>query len=102
METHPTISVIVPSYNGSAFIAEAIRSTFEQTLLPVEILVVDDASTDNTPDLVEALAKGAPVPVRLIRLTKNCGGPAQPMNLGMAEARGDYAAILDQDDVFLP
>src|SRR5579863_5098759 len=95
-------SVVIPCYNGAPFIAEAIRSLFAQTLLPVEILVVDDCSTDATCGVVESLIAESPVPLRLIRLEKNCGGPARPINVGIAAATGEYIAVLDQDDVFVP
>ena len=97
-----TISVVIPGYNGAQFIQEALESVLAQTRLPQEIIVVDDASTDGTPDLVESFAKGAPLSVRLIRLNKNSGGPARPMNVGVDAASADYIALLDQDDVMLP
>ncbi len=96
------ISVIIPTYNGSAFINEALQSVFQQTLLPMEIIVVDDASTDGTPALVEKIAQHSPVPLHLLRLEKNSGGPARPMNVGIEAATGELIAILDHDDVFLP
>jgi glycosyltransferase involved in cell wall biosynthesis len=93
---------VIPSYNGSTFLREAVESVFAQTCLPREILVVDDASTDGTPELVASLAQHAPVPLRLLRLSQNSGGPARPMNIGIAEATGEFIAVLDQDDVFVP
>jgi len=93
------VSVVIPTYNGSQFIREALESVFRQTLLPREIIVVDDASTDGTPDLVEKIAPESPVPVRLIRLNKNSGGPARPMNVGVEAASGEFIAVLDQDDL---
>lgn len=98
----PSVSVIIPTYNGAGFIAEALASVFAQTLPPREIIIVDDCSTDDTPDVVEKIARQAPIPLRLIRLPRNSGGPAHPMNVGIAAAQGDLIAVLDQDDVFLP
>jgi glycosyltransferase involved in cell wall biosynthesis len=96
------VSVVIPAFNGSEFIVDALESGFRQSLAPREIIVVDDASTDGTPDLVSAVARGVPIDVRLIRLSSNSGGPARPMNVGIAAASGRYIAVLDQDDRFLP
>jgi glycosyltransferase involved in cell wall biosynthesis len=93
---------VIPAYNGESFIADALRSVFAQTRLPQEVVVVDDASTDHTTRRVEQQAARAPVRVRLIRLTRNSGGPAFPMNVGIQAARSPVIAVLDQDDVFLP
>jgi glycosyltransferase involved in cell wall biosynthesis len=73
-----------------------------QTRLPREIIVVDDASTDGTPDLVTAFARTAPLPARLVRLDRNSGGPARPINVGVAASSGEFIAVLDQDDAFEP
>ncbi len=93
------VSVVIPTYNGSRFIREALESVFAQTLLPDEIIVVDDASTDGTAELVEQMASESPVPLRVIRLKENSGGPAQPMNVGIECGKCDYVALLDQDDL---
>ena len=98
----PSLSVIVPVYNGRRYLGEALASVFAQTMLPDEVIVVDDASTDGSAELVERLVESAPLPLRLIRLTTNSGGPAHPLNVGIGAARGDLIAVLDQDDVFTP
>jgi len=92
----------MPTYNGAAFVAEALASVYRQTLRPCEIIVVDDCSRDATPAMITALARRAPVPIRLIALKENCGGPARPLNKALAAASGEFIAILDQDDVFTP
>lgn len=97
-----SVSVIIPTYNGSRFLGEALESIFRQTLLPDEVVVVDDASTDGTPDGVAAMARRAPVPLRLLRLTENSGGPARPINVGVQAAQGEFIAVCDQDDLFCP
>ncbi|MFZ1134382.1 MAG: glycosyltransferase family A protein, partial [Candidatus Korobacteraceae bacterium] len=97
-----SLSVVIPTYNASRFMSETLGSVFAQTRLPDEILVVDDASTDGTPAIVRELAAGAPVPLRLIEMAKNTGGPATPMNVGIEAARGEYVALLDHDDLMLP
>jgi len=96
------VSVVIPTYNGASFIREALESVFAQTLLPKEIIVVDDASTDETQAIVSSMIATSPVPLRLIQLTKNSGGPAHPLNVGIQATKGEFIAILDQDDVFLP
>lgn len=96
------ISVILPAWNGASYIREALESVYSQTLLPGEIIVVDDASTDGTRDIVQEISRQGPVPLRLISEVRNHGGPAGPLNVGIAAAAGRLIAVLDQDDVFLP
>lgn len=96
MRTAPRISVVIPAYNAANFIARAIASVQAQTLLPNEIIVVDDGSEDHTASLVEEL----PGNIRLIR-QKN-GGPASARNHGAKVAEGDWIALLDADDSWLP
>src|SRR5436309_2618216 len=102
MSKRPSVSVIIPTYNGTAFVRGALESVWAQTMPPLEILVVDDASTDGTPSFVASLIAESPVPLRCLQLAQNSGGPARPMNLGIAQARGEFIAILDQDDIWLP
>jgi glycosyltransferase involved in cell wall biosynthesis len=96
------ISVVIPTYNATAFIRETLASVFNQTLPPQEIIVVDDASTDGTADLVAELARAAPVPLRLLQCLRNCGGPSRPLNWGISQAKGTVIATLDHDDTWLP
>ncbi len=74
---------------------------FTQTSPPQEIIVVDDASPDATVDVVESAGQACPCQW-LIRLPTNSGGPALPINVGVAAASGELITVLDQDDVFLP
>lgn len=99
---HSDVSVVIPAYNGAAYIGQALDSVFAQTRPAREVVVVDDASADDTAARVVERAKAAPVPVRLLRLRENSGGPARPINAGVAAAAGEFVAVLDQDDVFLP
>jgi glycosyltransferase involved in cell wall biosynthesis len=99
---HSSVSVVIPAYNTSRFIRETLGSVFAQTRLPAEVIVVDDASTDGTSAIVEAMAAAAPSPLRLIRLPKNTGGPAIPLNVGIEAAKCDLIALLDHDDLMLP
>ncbi|HMO35189.1 MAG TPA: glycosyltransferase family A protein [Gemmatales bacterium] len=95
-------TVIIPVYNGERFLREAVESVWKQTQLPAEIIVVDDCSTDGSRELIQRLAVDSPVPMRLIQLPRNSGGPAQPINIGIREAKTEYLAVLDQDDIFHP
>lgn len=92
----PRVSVVVPAFNVKAFIAEAIRSVEMQGVPAVEILVIDDGSRDGTADYVEEHFPA----VRLFR--KENGGSATARNVGLREAKGEYIAFLDADDVWLP
>ncbi len=95
MTAHPTVSVIIPVYNGERFLAEAIRSVLEQTLTPAEIIVVDDGSTDGSAT-VAAEHQG----VRVLQQS-HCGvGTA--LNLAIGHAGGELLAFLDADDRWLP
>ncbi|GAA0677012.1 hypothetical protein FHT00_002551 [Sphingomonas insulae] len=96
--TDPVVSVVVPSYNGVAFIGETLESLGRQTLREWEAIVIDDGSTDDT----RALVRAWPDPrVRLIERAEN-GGPVLARNAGIAAVRGRYVAGLDQDDLCLP
>jgi glycosyltransferase involved in cell wall biosynthesis len=96
------VSVVIPTYNASRHIAGTLASVFAQTRLPVEVVVVDDCSGDDTVAVVEQTGAAAPVPVRIVRRAKNSGGPAAPLNFGIQAARGDQIATLDHDDRMTP
>ena len=97
-----TVSVIIPTYNSSRFIEKTLRSVFAQSYCPKELIVVDDASTDETCMIVEAMAVQSPFPLRLIRRRNGSGGPAVPLNEGCFAALGDWLSLLDHDDLMLP
>jgi GT2 family glycosyltransferase len=90
-----SISVIIPAFNAGSYLAEAIKSAWSQTRQPREVLVVDDGSTDGTPELAER--SGA----RVLRTSRNLG-PAGARNTGIRAAEGDYVAFLDADDRWRP
>lgn len=92
------VTAILPLYQGAAYIRDTLRSVVEQTLLPVEILVVDDGSTDGGGAL--AAAFDSPVPVRVLRQVN--AGQSAARNTAAAAARGDLLAFLDQDDSWYP
>lgn len=90
------VSVIIPTYNRSAFLLDVLESVCRQTRKPYEVIVVDDGSTDNTR---KALFNSG-YKVNYI-YQKNCG-PAAARNAGIAKARGNVLAFLDDDDLLLP
>jgi glycosyltransferase involved in cell wall biosynthesis len=93
------ISVVMPAWNSEATIADAIRSVLSQTWTALELLVVDDGSTDGTSDQIRAFA-AADARVRPLWL-EHGGGP-RAMNAALQAARGRYVARLDADDVAVP
>ena len=93
-------SVIIPAYNVSGIIGRAIRSAAAQTLPPLEILVIDDCSTDNTVEVVKAL--GREIPSLRVLSTPANGGPSAARNVGLRAAKGDWIALLDSDDAWKP
>lgn len=95
------VTVVMPSFNRSALITRALDSVRNQTVMPVEILVVDDASSDDTVAQVEAWHDRTGFPVRVERLPVN-GGVAAARNRAMELARTRYIAFLDSDDEHLP
>lgn len=90
---HAAISVVIPLYNGAAYIERSIHSVLAQTVLPAEILVIDDGSTDNGAALV--MQKNYPL-VRLISQAN--AGVSAARNKGISESRYEYVAFLDADD----
>ena len=96
----PDVSFIVATYNAAPFVEPAIQSALDQRDAAIEVVVLDDASSDATPDIVEAMARRDPRIV-LIRGTVN-RGPSAARNQAMARARGRWLAVLDGDDLVLP
>lgn len=96
MKNAPLLSVVIPTHNYARFLGDAIPSALEQFPGEVEVIVVDDASTDNP----EKVCEGFGAAVRCVRLPEH-GGPAAARNRGLREARGEFTAFLDADDIFL-
>lgn len=97
----PVVSVVIPCFNSSALIAGTIASVAAQTLRPIEIIVVDDCSTDDTVAVAhEALAQSG-LAGCLVRCAAN-GGPARARNEGVRRSQGEFVAFLDSDDTWLP
>lgn len=95
------VSVVICSYNGARFIDAQIASILAQSVLPGEIVLVDDASTDATFAQGERALTAAAVPLRLLRQPRNVGYVAN-FQFALAQARGDIVFLCDQDDVWFP
>jgi glycosyltransferase involved in cell wall biosynthesis len=100
-ERDPRISIIITSYNHRAYLVEAIESVLGQTLMPYEIIVADDASSDGSQDTIRAYERRFPGLVRGVFQAQNCGIPRN-RNAALLEVTGDYVGVLDGDDWFLP
>ena len=92
----PLVSVVMPSYNTARYIQEAIESVLAQDYPHKELIIIDDGSTDGTPDLVRGYGD------RVTLITQQNQGSAVARNAGLQAARGEYIAFLDSDDVWLP
>jgi glycosyltransferase involved in cell wall biosynthesis len=94
----PTVSVIIPTYNYAHFISEAVQSVLDQTYQNFEILIIDDGSTDNTRDVVLKLMENT----NKIRYFYQANqGLSAARNRGIREAKSEYVALLDSDDIWL-
>jgi glycosyltransferase involved in cell wall biosynthesis len=91
------ISVLIPAFNARAFIRESIESILNQTVLPGEIIVINDGSTDGTSDFLKSLNIDN---LKVLDQTKQ--GVASALNLGITNSRGEILAFLDADDIWLP
>lgn len=91
----PLVSVIVPVYNGCRYLAEALGSIFHQRYEPVEIIMVDDGSTDGSAEVAKSFGS------QITYIFQENQGTAAARNLGVETAKGSLLAFLDQDDVWL-
>jgi hypothetical protein len=92
----PTFSIVIAAYNAARTIAETVESALAQTLPPLEVIVVDDGSTDGSVAALE------PFLGRIVCIRKARGGAASARNAALERARGDFLAVLDSDDAYLP
>lgn len=95
------ISVIIPMYNAGATIAACVESVITTGYKPLEIIVVDDCSTDESRDVIKDMTARHPSVVKLLPLEKN-GGPSQARNRGAERADGEYLFFVDSDTAMLP
>ena len=92
----PLVSIVIPTHNYACYVGQAIRSGLDQGYRPIEIIVVDDGSTDATPSVLRQFDAA----IRVVRLDGR--GVSAARNAGLAQARGDYVVLLDADDLLLP
>jgi succinoglycan biosynthesis protein ExoO len=100
MDSRPDVSVIVANYNGAAYLTAALRSVLAQSVAALEVLVVDDASSDASVRDIRTLA-AEDRRVRLFTQLRNAG-PGAARNLALAQARGEWLAVFDSDDLMAP
>lgn len=94
MEKSPLISVIIPVYNGEKYIKEAIESVLDQDYKPIELIIVDDGSTDSTGQIVNSFFNS-----QIYYYYKENGGVSSARNFGLEKAKGTYIKYVDCDDV---
>jgi glycosyltransferase involved in cell wall biosynthesis len=99
MDNSPLVSVIIPAYNAANYIRETIESALSQTYSNIEVLVVDDGSTDTTPEIVSHFTHQDP---RVSLLQQANAGVAAARNLAISQANGEFIAPLDADDIWYP
>jgi glycosyltransferase involved in cell wall biosynthesis len=97
--TPPRVSVVIPTFNRAIWLMEALKSVREQSFQDFEIVVADDGSTDGTWERIKQL-QGEDPRVRYVRQENR--GPSAARNLGISAARGEFIALLDSDDLWLP
>lgn len=96
---HHLVSIIMPCHNGERYLASSIRSVLGQTYQNWELLVIDDASTDSSIDIIQAICQ-EDCRVKLMINDNPRGRPYAPRNYGITRAQGDYIAFLDCDDLW--
>lgn len=94
------VSTIIPVYNRPVLLGEAVASVLTQTWRPIEIIIVDDGSTDYTPAVAAEIADRHPEIVRVLR--QDNAGPGVARQLGLEDSRGEFVQFLDSDDLLLP
>ncbi len=95
----PLLSVVIPTYNRAALIESTLQSVLKQSVQHLEVIVVDDGSTDGTAEVVDRIAMGDP---RVRYVSQPNSGANTARNRGIDEAQGPYLALLDADDHYLP
>lgn len=96
----PRVSILTPAYNAAKYLPETIESALAQTFQDFEMIIVDDGSTDNTKDAAESYVQRFPDKIRYIYQTN--AGPAAARNTAIKNSTGEYLALLDSDDLWIP
>ncbi|MCL9775547.1 glycosyltransferase family 2 protein [Vibrio methylphosphonaticus] len=99
MRTNPVVSIVIPMYNAESYIRETLSSIASQTYVHYEVIVVDNASTDNSIAIVNEFCSQFPE-FNVLKRKINSGGPAAPRNDGIEQANGELIAFVDADDVW--
>ena len=99
MSSEIKVSVIMPVYNGEKYLSETLQAILNQTYRDMEIICVDDGSTDNTPKFLQQMSKTDP---RIRIITQTNSGPGAARNRGFAESKGEYILFFDSDDIPSP
>ena len=94
----PLVSIIIPAYNAAQYVVEAVESALAQTYKNCEVVVVDDGSTDNTRSILAPYVESG----RIKYVYQPNAGLSAARNMGIKSSKGEYVALLDADDVFLP
>jgi glycosyltransferase involved in cell wall biosynthesis len=94
------VSTIIPVHNRARLLREAVASVLAQTYRPIEIVIVDDGSTDDTAAVADELARSSPETIVVIHQPN--GGPGAARQRGLERARGSFIQFLDSDDLLLP
>ena len=98
-DTQPLVSIVIPAFNAEATLADTVRSALASTYSSIEIIIVDDGSTDGTAAIARSFAEQDQ---RVRVLGRENGGLSAALNTGFADALGDYVARLDADDLWHP
>ena len=96
----PLVSVVIASYNHARFVEQAIDSVWRQGHRPLELIIVDDGSSDGSFELIEKLAARSPIPMTLVAQAN--AGPGAAFGRGVAMAQGEWLCILASDDFYAP
>jgi glycosyltransferase involved in cell wall biosynthesis len=96
MLNKPKVSIVINNYNYDRFLADAIESAIHQTYTNIEVIVVDDGSTDNSRDIISVYGN------QIIPILKQNGGQTSALNAGIEVSRGEIIFFLDADDIFIP
>ena len=92
----PLVSILINNYNYGRFIGKAIDSALSQTYKNIEVVIVDDGSTDDSQDIIASYGD------RIVSIFKENGGQCSSYNVGFANTKGEIICFLDSDDIFLP